>query len=141
MKIYLATSWRNIDHSRVLELLRWHGHEVYDFKNPPNGVPGFQWTAIHSDFKSLSAEKQRNLIESHPKAALGFNNDFRAMRWADACVLLLPSGRSAHLEGGWFSGANKRLVIYTRDGEEPELMNMLASQVVVSDSELLAALE
>ena len=44
------------------------------------------------------------------------------MKWADACVLVLPCGRSAHLEAGWFVGAGKPLHILQLDREEPELM-------------------
>jgi len=34
-----------------------------------------------------------------------------ALRWCEACVLLLPCGRSAHLELGWAAGAGKRTVV------------------------------
>jgi nucleoside 2-deoxyribosyltransferase len=44
------------------------------------------------------------------------------MEWADACVLVLPCGRSAHLEAGWFAGKGKPVFVLTFDGEEPELM-------------------
>jgi hypothetical protein len=67
-------------------------------------------------------------------------NDFRGMEWADTCVLVLPCGRSAHLEGGWFAGRGKRLIILTRDGEEPELMALIANSICVSIREVLAEL-
>ena len=35
-----------------------------------------------------------------------------ALRACDGCVLVLPSGRSAHLEAGWAAGAGKRVVVY-----------------------------
>lgn len=66
----------------------------------------------------------------------GFNADFAAMRWADTCVLLLPCGRSAHLELGWMAGAGKRTIIVTQDGKEPELMALLADHICVSTSEV-----
>lgn len=44
------------------------------------------------------------------------------MKWADACVLLLPSGMSAHLEAGWFSGAGKPVAVLAPEIREPELM-------------------
>ena len=44
------------------------------------------------------------------------------MRWADACVLLLPCGASAHLEAGWFSGAGKPVAVVAPEIREPELM-------------------
>jgi hypothetical protein len=52
----------------------------------------------------------------------GFDHDFDAMKWADGCVLLLPSGMSAHLEAGWFGGAGKPVVVLAPELREPELM-------------------
>jgi hypothetical protein len=36
VKIYVASSWRNAEQPEIVGLLRDLGHEVYDFKNPPN---------------------------------------------------------------------------------------------------------
>ena len=125
-RIYVASSWRNTMQQEVVEALRFDGHEVYDFKHPFNGVPGFQWEAIGLDPKTCTADEYIKAITTHPTAALGYMSDMRAMEWADTCLLLLPCGRSAHLEAGWFAGRGKRLIILTRDGEEPELMALMA---------------
>lgn len=137
-RIYVASSWRNPHQPGVVRDLREHGHKVYDFHNPPNGVPDFAWPG---DWESCSAAKYRKLLTTHPTAALGYQNDMRGMEWADACVLVLPAGRSAHLEGGWFAGRGKRLIILTRDGEEPELMALMAQNICTSMREVLTALE
>jgi hypothetical protein len=55
-------------------------------------------------------------------------------------VLLLPCGRSAHLEAGWAAGAGRRVVVYTRDGEEPELMYKMCAAIVDTDTQLIEAL-
>jgi len=140
-RIYLASSWRNTLQSTMVEFLRGLGHKVYDFKNPPNGVPGFQWNAIGLDAQMCSAAEYVRAITTHPTAALGYQNDMRAMEWADTCVLLLPCGRSAHLEAGWFAGRGKRLIIMTQDGEEPELMALMANHIVWSMDALEEALK
>lgn len=75
---------------------------------------------------------------SHPVAQKGFRSDFDAMRWADTCVLVLPCGRSAHLEAGYFVGAQKRLVVLLSDGE-PELMYSMASKICITMEEMIAA--
>lgn len=139
-RIYVASSWRNPRQPGVVEALRAAGHAVYDFRAPPNGVPGFQWSEVDPDWQAWSAADYRRLLTTHPTAALGFQNDLRGMQWADTCVLLLPCGRSAHLEAGWFCGAGKRCLILTQDGEEPELMALLATDICVSVDEVLAAL-
>jgi hypothetical protein len=139
-RIYLASSWRNIDQPNVVTALRNHGHEVYDFRNPPNGVPGFAWSEIDPEWQAWSARRYRDLLTTHPIAARGFLSDLRGMQWADTCVLLLPCGRSAHLEAGWFAGQGKRCIVLTRDGEEPELMALLATDICVSLDEVLDVL-
>ena len=139
-KIYLASSWRNEAQPATLQLLREAGHDVYDFRNPFHADSGFAWHDLDSDWQDWTAEEYRAALLKHPKAAHGFMNDMRAMQWAETCVLLLPCGRSAHLEAGWFCGQGKNCIIRTFDGEEPELMALMATDIVVSDAELLAAL-
>jgi hypothetical protein len=140
-RIYVASSWRNVYQPQVVERLREHCHHVYDFRNPPNGVKGFAWSEIDPDWQAWSAARYRELLLTHPIASRGFVTDLRGMQWADACVLVLPCGRSAHLEAGWFCGQGKRCIILTRDGEEPELMALLATEICTSIDEVLMALK
>ncbi|TIV65826.1 MAG: hypothetical protein E5V86_10620 [Mesorhizobium sp.] len=137
-RIYLASSWRNPHQPAMVDLLRQEGHQVYDFRNPPHST-GFGWKDIALAPPFTAAEYRQALL-THPRAAQGFNADFSAMRWADTGVLLLPCGRSAHLELGWMAGAGKRTIILTRDGEEPELMALLADQICINADEVLEAL-
>lgn len=139
-RIYLASSWRNPYQPGLVDLFRMNGHQVYDFRNPPHST-GFTWSEIGLDAKTCTAEEYRSALLTHPRAAQGFNADFAAMRWADTCVLVLPCGRSAHLELGWMAGAGKRTLILTKDGEEPELMALLADHICVSPEEVLKELE
>lgn len=149
-RIYVASSWRNERQPEIVKALRGGGHEVYDFRDPgyddPGGCPpthgaakGFAWSDIDPGWQGWSARAYRDLLKSHPVAAAGFLNDLRAMKWADTCVLVLPCGRSAHLELGWMAGAGKRTVILLADGE-PELMNLLADDLVCDLAELLRTL-
>lgn len=45
-KFYLASLWRNPNQPQAVQMLRDAGHEVYDFRNPPHGSPGFAWSPI-----------------------------------------------------------------------------------------------
>lgn len=137
-RIYLASSWRNERQPEIVNLLRDAGHLVYDFKNPPNGT-GFAWSQV-AEKGEIKTYEQYMAALAHPIAAAGYLSDFRAMEWADTCVLLLPCGRSAHLEAGWFAGRGKRLLILTQDGEEPELMALMANGIFESEYQLLAEL-
>lgn len=60
-KIYVASSWRNVFQQDVVDILRNLGHEVYDFKNPPHGNGGFQW----SDIDLIGRTGQQSNIEKH----------------------------------------------------------------------------
>lgn len=140
-KIYLASSWRNPNQPIAVTMLRAEGHEVYDFRNPSNGISnGFRWSEIDTNWKTWSAENYREALKT-PLTQCGFNSDFDGMKWADVGVLLLPCGRSAHLELGWMSGASKRTIVQTRDGEEAELMALLANEVCISAAEVIRALK
>lgn len=137
--IYVASSWRNQDHPAVVGELRAHGFDVYDFRNPSPGDNGFHWSEIDPDWKSWTSEKHIGSL-GHPIAQRGFGKDLAAMVRADACVLVLPCGRSAHLEAGWFVGAGKPTFIFLGDLVEPELMYKLSSGVFADLSEIIEAL-
>lgn len=138
-RIYVATSWRNQYQPNVVKVLRDQlQHEVYDFRNPP-GKAGFQWKDIEDEWQTWTMERYRELLQTTPDAAFGFIADYRAMQWADICVLVLPCGRSAHLEAGYFNGANKRLVIYIPESIEPDLMYLMANHICLTMDEVLAA--
>lgn len=125
MKIYVASSWRNERQPEVVKCLRRNGHEVYDFRNPSDDNHGFHWSEIDPDWKKWSPNDFDNALH-HPLAKEAFKVDFEAMKWADACVMVMPCGRSAHLEAGWFVGSRKPLIILLSDGE-PELTYKMAN--------------
>lgn len=58
----------------------------------------------------------------HPKAVAGFHRDMEHLKMAEAVILLLPCGKSAHLEAGWAAGAGKPLALYAPEDLQPELM-------------------
>lgn len=134
-KIYVASSWRNEFYEGVVEALRKAGHEVYDFRNPPSGDPGFKWSAVDPDYMEWSPETYRNQL-THPLAVRQFGNDIEAMRQCDVCVLVLPCGRSAHTESGWFAGSGKKVVAYIPTRQEPELMYRLFDAICCNLLEL-----
>lgn len=138
MKIYVASSWRNQTQPFLVDALERQGYEVYDFRNPRPGDTGFHWSDIDPAWKTWTPDEFKQAL-SHQVAVDGFNSDWGAMRWADVCVLVLPCGRSAHLEAGYFVGAGKPLHILLSDGE-PELMYRMATGVHPHAVSLLKAL-
>lgn len=110
MNVYVASSWRNVWQPAVVRLLRSHGYEVYDFKNPRPSDHGFHWSEIDEDWKDWSPEQYRKALK-HPVAEAGFKSDMDALRACGAAILVLPCGNSAHLELGWAAGNGKRTAI------------------------------
>lgn len=139
MKIYVASSWRNAYQQEVVQVLRDAGHEVYDFRNPPHGRGGFAWSDIDPNWLTWTPRQWERALE-HPLAVEGYRSDRDGMEWADMCVLVLPSGRSSHLEAGWFAGRGKPVIVFVPEAVEPDLMVKLASGVAVTFEELTHAL-
>ncbi len=141
-KIYLASSWRNENQPALVEELRAFGHEVYDFRNPAPGNTGFSWRALDLDWQRWTPERYLARVTASRVAAAGFALDKAALDWCDTCVLLLPCGRSAHLEAGYAAGQGKRvLVLLSAERFEPELMYLLCDGIVTSPRDLFAALD
>ena len=139
MKIYVASSWRCSIQPAVVAMLRSFGHEIYDFRNPP-GQSGFSWRDVSDNWQNWTpAEHVEGL--KHPIAQAGFKADMDALRDCDACVLVLPCGRSAHLELGWAAGAGKPTYVLEIDPIEPDLMYLMCDQIFTTYDELLRFFE
>jgi hypothetical protein len=136
--IYVASSWRNPTQPAVVDALREAGHEVYDFRNPESGNSGFHWSNVYGR-KGDAATWSEGVPAyemvaglGHASAVMGFDFDMRAMEKCDTCVLVLPCGRSAHLELGWFVGQGRRAAILLEDPCLPELMYKMVDLITPS---------
>ena len=140
--VYVASSWRCERQPAVIAALEAAGIECYDFRHPSPGDDGFSWKdtggkalGVHG-MTLESAENYLRMIQ-HPRAVIGFEKDFAAMERADAFVLVLPCGRSAHLELGWAVGVGKRTAVLLEDPLEPELMYRMVDHLSTSIEDLL----
>lgn len=127
----------------VCATLHAAGIDNYDFRNPEEGT-GFGWQEVMPTFEvdnqfAFTNEYLEGL--KHPRAIEGFNSDMAAMERADTFVLVLPCGRSAHLEMGWAVGQGKRTCILL-DGQDtgvvtPELMYKMVDHISPNMVDLL----
>ena len=124
-----------------MEELREEGFEVYDFKNPGFEDHGFHWSEIDKDWKSWTAAQFVEGLK-HPIAERGFKSDMDALTSSNVCVLVLPCGRSAHLEAGYARGAGSKLYIYNPEDVkvEPELMYKMSTDIHLSLATLIGDL-
>lgn len=139
MKIYVASSWRNDSQPAIVEALRSAGHDVYDFRHPEPGNDGFRWSDIDPGWRDWAPWQYSQALK-HPIAKRGFALDMNALKACDACVYVLPCGRSASLELGYAVGAGKYTAAILADGE-PELMLAMVDLVALSVDDVLVWLD
>ena len=125
-RIYIASSWKNKFQQQLVEELRKRGHKVYDFKHPNgrNDVPVWESVSVTQNLRSAYVEK------------------CAAMQDADTCILLLPAGRSSHIEAGHMNGMGKRVFVMDTSKEvTPELMYLALDDYFFDFEELYQAVD
>lgn len=135
--VYVASSWANPTQVAVCAALKSAKIEHYDFRKPEGTDRGFHWSEVMPSYDGGdrapgSGEQKADIDEylaalEHPAAHVGFLRDMDAMRRADTFILVLPCGRSSHLELGWAVGKGKNTAIlldpsYEDNKVTPELM-------------------
>ncbi len=146
MKLYVASSWRNPIQPRIVKLLRYHSHEVYDFRQPHLGPgaggTGFAWSEIDPAWEQWTAGQYAQALH-HPLAELGLASDKAGLDWAEGGVFVAPAGCSASLELGYLIGQGKACWVLCYDGAmEPDLMfGLAAGGVVTTDVELVDSIK
>jgi hypothetical protein len=122
--VYVASSWRNLYQPGIVVALRRLGLHVYDFRAPEPRAAGFAWSSIDPGWQNWTPAQWRAAL-AHPVAQAGYANDRAGMDMADCCVLVLPCGRSAHLEAGYMAGQGKPVYTLALENVEPDLMHLL----------------
>lgn len=117
MKIYAASSWKNVWQPEVVSALRQDGHHVYDFRTEA----AFSWRCIDENWKGWTIEQYMKALD-RPESLAGFNSDFGGVQWCEAGILILPCGLSAGIEAGFIKGSGKPVGVYVPEMREPELM-------------------
>ncbi len=135
-KIYVASSWRNKDQPMMVAFLRHKGFNVYDFKCSE----GFSWDQIDPEWKSWTVKQYKEGLV-HSLSVRGYMRDYEAMETSDICILVLPSGRSAHTEAGWMKGMGKKVFVYMPTMEEPELMYKIYNGIFTDMDDLYKAIK
>ncbi|BAE83981.1 hypothetical protein [Desulfitobacterium hafniense] len=115
MKIYLASSWKNeIIVKQIAEYLMNYGFEVDNFTDDTKG----RFVFHYSELGRLDELDAVTFLRDQ-RALRAFHEDKKWIDWSEAVVLILPAGRSAHLEAGYAKGSGKKLIILSL-GEFPK---------------------
>lgn len=137
MRIYVASSWRNVYQPGVVNALRLDGYEAYDFKGAGDGwgekgpgPGGFGWGEVEPGWKADNQDvKQYLRALDHPRAKQGFERDMGALEMADCTVMVMPCGVSAAMEMGWACGAGQFVAVYMPGMREWDLMVKMADLI------------
>lgn len=125
MIIYLIGSLRNPEVPHIANVLRNDGHDVFD-----------DWYSAGptADDTLYAYEKQRNhgvreALQGYAARHI-FDFDKQHIERADVVVLVMPAGKSGHIELGWALGRGKPgYVLFTTEPERIDIMWQLATDV------------
>lgn len=139
VKVYVGGSLRQPRPRAVANMLRENGFEVFD-----------DWSATAPDADDHWKEYERARGRTYREALQGhfakqvFAFDKHHLDEAQYFVLVLPAGRSAHMELGYMAGRGKRtFVLLDEETEQDRWDHMLqfADVLASSEEELLAAMQ
>jgi hypothetical protein len=136
-RIYLIGSLRNPAVQNVGRALRDAGHETFD-----------DWHAAGPDadqyWQEYETARGRSYTEAlnGPVAAHNFEFDMDWLKWADTGVLVMPAGKSGHMELGYIIGRGGHGFVYMPDGEPDrwDLMYKLAEGIAYTEEGLVGLL-
>lgn len=136
-KIYLIGSLRNPDIQELAERLREDGHEVFDDWYAAGEKADDAWQA----YEQTRGHGYLEAINSvHAVAA--FDVDKTWLDWCDTAILIMPAGKSCHLELGYIIGQGKPgYILMPKEPERYDLMYRFATGVYHARTNLLWQLE
>ncbi|MBA7622906.1 hypothetical protein ES703_30293 [subsurface metagenome] len=117
LRIYLAGSWRRASAIRIyMDSLRKQGFEVDCFCDQEGGRTGFNIAECLKELGHSVNEVDAITALKHPAVAdkfrIAFDEDRKWLDWCNCLILLMPAGKSAHLEAGYAKGHGKLFYIF-----------------------------
>jgi nucleoside 2-deoxyribosyltransferase len=137
MKIYLIGSLRDANVPKVAKQLREAGHEVFD-----------DWYAAGPEADDYWQRYEQERGHSYPEALEGyaanhvFHYDHKHLDRCEGAVLVMPCGRSGHLELGYMLGQGKPgWVLLPKEPERWDVMYRFATGVHFTVADVLSAIK
>lgn len=136
MKLYLIGSLRNPKVPEIAVQFRGYGFDVFDDWYAAGPEADDHWKAYekgrgHDYIQALAGEAAKHV----------FSFDYRHLNGSDASVLVLPAGKSGHLELGYLLGQGKPgVILLDAESDRWDVMYPLASLVTYSVDEAAAFL-
>lgn len=131
--IYLIGSLRNPEVPKVAASLRAAGIEVFDDWYAAGPEADDRWRDYEIGWGRTYIEALEGLACNHV-----FNFDHTHLERCDAALLVLPAGKSAHMELGFVRGSRKRTYILLDNPERWDAMYRFATKVHTDLNVLIA---
>ena len=132
-RIYLIGSLRNAKVAELGNLLRKEGFDIFD-----------DWHAAGPEaddfWQKYEIAKGNNFRQALAGAAAQnvFAFDKRNLDASDAVVMVMPAGKSGHLELGYMAGKGKKTCIFMNgEPERFDVMYLFADYIALNESEVI----
>lgn len=136
MKIYIIGALKNPRVPELANELSARGHTTFADWYSPGPEADTYW----QEYERARGRGYREAIYG-PHAVHVFAFDRHYLDECDAAVMVMPAGKSAHLELGYAAGRGKRtFVLFDAEPDRFDLMYLFAERVVFSVDELVEAL-
>jgi len=131
-KIYLIGSLKNWKVIDIGKRLRKLGYEVFDDWISPGPEADDFWRKFEKLRGSTYKQALNNFAARHI-----FEFDYHHLNNSDIVILIMPAGKSGHLELGWALGKGKKgYVLFDKEPERWDLMYQFCDDVFFNIKDL-----
>ena len=129
---FISGKWRNRDNIlKLTQKIRKKGYSVYCFLESQHSKH-----RINDDPEKSMQEFEKLDWRSDPYVKNVFENDMKAERNSGTFVMLLPGGKSCHIEAGVAYGMGKKCILIGEQ-EEAESLYLIFDKVYTTEKEFL----
>lgn len=134
--IYVAGSLKSPRPREIANLLRLEGHKVFDDWHAAGWNADTEWKEYEKARGHTFREALVGAFAEH-----GFAFDRTNMLASHVFVLVLPAGKSGHMELMFCQGIGIKGIVYMdREPEDWDLMYKFVNKIVIGEQELLEEL-
>lgn len=135
--IYIIGSLRNENIPQVGNILRDAGWDAFDDWYGAGHEADDKWR----DYENIRGRSHRHALYGYAARHV-FEFDKRHLDRCDLALLVLPAGKSGHLELGYFVGTGKPgFILFDSIPERYDVMAQFASDVFYSNDEMIQGLQ
>jgi nucleoside 2-deoxyribosyltransferase len=131
--IYLVGSLRNPKIPHLAQTLRKEGYEVFSEWHNPGPEADMHW----QEHEKLKGSSYKEALEgSHVENVFYYDKTY--IDFSDIVIMVMPAGRSGHLELGYAAGCGKKtFILLDKEPEQYDVMPRFSDAICNNVSELI----